>query len=380
MTGSRRIFRGLALAALAVGALALLAEGLVLLVAGSQDRSPTRLVESPIGLRLMEPNSAYWQQTKESRVEIRVNGQGMRADREFAYAKPPGMRRIVSLGDSTTVGFTVDVEETFGAVLEDRLNAAGIPVEVLNAGVPGFGTAEELVYFERELVRYAPDLVLVNFYESDIKDNVRSPLYRWEQDRLVPGATRYYPDARMTDLLRSQPVLRWLDEHSNAFAFARGEAAAFLRQRRMQAQAEASGDRGAATVAPEAFTRTDPPRRMTAALFDAFLESTGRLGIPLVIQSIPSPAWPHGELVLQEVFPVEFFDADRPGVHLLLGMDVLPPVIGDLAPYRRTNHHYAPDGHRVMGEALAALVLERGLLGSGEAGAAATPPAAPAPR
>lgn len=357
----RSLARWIALGLIAAAAAGLLAEGLVLVLFGEQERLPTRLVESNLGLRSMEPSSSYWQQTSESRVEIRTNGQGMRADREYDLAKRPGVKRVLAIGDSTTVGFTVDVSETFGAVIEDRLNAAGVPVEVMNAGVPVFGTSEELVYFEQDLLRYAPDLVLVSFYENDMKDNVRAPLYRFENERLVRGDARYYPDARVTDLLRTQPVLRWLDEHSNAFAFARGRGAALLRQRRTQARAESTT--GEASAVPAAmFTRTDPPRRMTAALFDAFYAIARARGIPLVIQSIPSPAWPEGRLVLQEVFPVEFFDSKRDGVHLVLGMDLLPQRIGELELYRRTNHHYAPDGHRVMGEALAALILERGLL------------------
>jgi lysophospholipase L1-like esterase len=350
------------LGSIAVVVLAAIVEGAVVLLFGVQERWPTRLIESPIGLRLMEPGSRFRQQTAAGAVEIRVNGQGMRADRDYAPAKPAGVRRILAIGDSTTVGFGVEVEQTFVQVLEDRLKAAGLPVEVLNAGVPGFGTSEELFHLEQELLaRYSPDLVLVSFYENDIKDNVRTPLYRWENDRLVRGAERYFPDARVTNLLRTQPLLRWLDEHSNAFAFARSQGAALLRRRRTQAGAQAT-DAAAAAVAPEKFTRTDPPRRMTAALFDAFLERTRARGIPLVIQSIPSPAWPEGRLVLQEVFPVEFFDAGRAGVSLVLGMDWLPQRIGELDLYQRTNHHFAPGGHRVMGEVLAQHILERGLL------------------
>lgn len=97
----------------------------------------------------------------------------MRADRDYSYTKRPGVQRILSLGDSFTIGFEVDYDQTFSRVMEDELNAAGRRIEVLNAGVSGFGNAEECLYLERELMKYQPDLVIVSFYANDLDDNVR---------------------------------------------------------------------------------------------------------------------------------------------------------------------------------------------------------------
>lgn len=52
--------------------------------------------------------------------------------------------RILALGDSQTFGFGVRDGETYAAVLERLLRErTGRPVEVLNAGVPGYGTADQ---------------------------------------------------------------------------------------------------------------------------------------------------------------------------------------------------------------------------------------------
>lgn len=49
--------------------------------------------------------------------------------------------RIVVLGDSLTAGLGVRPDESFPAVLQRRLSAAGSPFEVVNAGVSGDTTA-----------------------------------------------------------------------------------------------------------------------------------------------------------------------------------------------------------------------------------------------
>jgi hypothetical protein len=50
--------------------------------------------------------------------------------------KPPGVVRIVALGDSVTHGWGVARNESYPAQLEIYLRAAGHKVEVINAGVP----------------------------------------------------------------------------------------------------------------------------------------------------------------------------------------------------------------------------------------------------
>jgi hypothetical protein len=68
------------------------------------------------------------------------NSLGLRsAPGEYAPAPPPGRVRIAIIGDSFTFGTEVSFEETWGHVLEARLRAAGLDVEVLNLGVAGYG-------------------------------------------------------------------------------------------------------------------------------------------------------------------------------------------------------------------------------------------------
>jgi hypothetical protein len=87
-------------------------------------------------------------------------------------ARQPGEARVLVLGDSYAFGLGVESDETFAALLETRLRASR-PVRVLNAGVPGYGTAQELAYYEHRGERLAPDLVLLAFYQNDFEDNMK---------------------------------------------------------------------------------------------------------------------------------------------------------------------------------------------------------------
>jgi lysophospholipase L1-like esterase len=102
-------------------------------------------------------------------VRIRVNAAGLRDDREYAVPKPPGVRRLVVLGDSFTFAGKVALEETFPKRLEKRLRQAthGQPYEVLNLAVPGYNSRQQALLLEERGLAFQPDLVIVAFVLND---------------------------------------------------------------------------------------------------------------------------------------------------------------------------------------------------------------------
>jgi len=101
--------------------------------------------------------------------ELRINSLGMR-DEERARRKPPGSHRSLVLGDSEVFGWGVAQNEAFPAVLE-RLLQERHPertFEVLNAGVPGYNSVQEVRVFELRADELAPDLVLINYVDNDM--------------------------------------------------------------------------------------------------------------------------------------------------------------------------------------------------------------------
>lgn len=89
-------------------------------------------------------------------------------DRDHAPAKPRETYRIVVLGDSIAAGYRIPrTEDTFPALLERHLRTAGLPVEVLNFGVTGYNTQQEVETLRTRALAFAPDLVLVAYCHND---------------------------------------------------------------------------------------------------------------------------------------------------------------------------------------------------------------------
>lgn len=112
-----------------------------------------------------------------------INSRGLR-DREHGVKHG---RRILCLGDSFTWGAGVRSDETYARILEGETG-----LETINAGVCGWGTAQELLWLQREGFGYAPDVVVLGFFLNDFADNAsdnmfgsRRPFYTLDGGRLT---------------------------------------------------------------------------------------------------------------------------------------------------------------------------------------------------
>ncbi len=109
--------------------------------------------------------------TAEFDITITTNSHGLR-DAEHSYEKPNGTLRILGLGDSFQFGVGVQSNQTYLKLLERELQQKGFHAEVINAGVLGYGTRQELQYFKDEGRRYKPEIVILSFYQNDLLDNM----------------------------------------------------------------------------------------------------------------------------------------------------------------------------------------------------------------
>ena len=131
--------------------------------------------DSAIGYRL-KPHARMRFTTSEFTADIETNGAGLRDDEEIG-PKSPDERRIVLLGDSLVLSVQVPFHETFGELLEKRLNGRPSPYRyrVINAGVQGYGPVEEQLFFRSVAGTLQPDLVLpVVFVGNDAEEAVGS--------------------------------------------------------------------------------------------------------------------------------------------------------------------------------------------------------------
>jgi hypothetical protein len=149
--------------------------------------------DAQLGAALRPGAEGWW--TEEGRAYVKINSDGMR-DVEHAVQKPAGTLRIAILGDSYAEGRQLPIEDLFWKVLEkevshcDRSNG---PVEVLNFGVSGYGTAQELLMLRTKVWKYKPDIVVLAFLTGNdirnnskkLNDNVLLPYFVLEDDRLL---------------------------------------------------------------------------------------------------------------------------------------------------------------------------------------------------
>lgn len=103
--------------------------------------------------------------------KIVTNEWAMR-DRSRALANPDRHLRIALLGDSVIEGAHVYPDQVVNVRMETLLQRRGHRnAEVLNFGMAGIGTTQELLLFESRVRRFHPDIVVLLFVTNDVMNN-----------------------------------------------------------------------------------------------------------------------------------------------------------------------------------------------------------------
>ncbi len=296
---------------------------------------PRYVTDSGFGIRVHCSNIAIHHTTADYRISVRTNSIGSRADREFTYAKPPDVLRIVGLGDSFTFGYGVSVEDTYLARLERLLRADGLNVEVINLGVSGHGTAEELIMLGQRGLKFSPDLVIVGYCTNDIGDNVRSMLYGLdERGDLARRNSEYLPAVGVRDRLYSMAAYRFLAERSHLLYFVRRNLSELVQKRLHRDHAVAEGLDG------------DGEQRLTGALLDEIKRTCTERGVGFCLLDIPDAHRIESNLPLAYMHGVSEEDV----------VDVRPALKARLPKeevyWRRSDGHWTPAGHEIAANAL----------------------------
>ncbi len=108
-----------------------------------------------------------------------VNSHGIRGP-ELRLTKQPGQLRVIVLGDSVSVltDGSEDPELNYAGILGQHL---GQDAEVINAAIAGYTTHQQRLLFERELARYRPEVVILQYTSNDHTQYSS----RWHGDGLV---------------------------------------------------------------------------------------------------------------------------------------------------------------------------------------------------
>lgn len=215
----KKLVFGVIYAAVMLISFALVGEVLLrVLPLGAYRSAPFRQYDPEVGLALM-PSMHIVHRRGCFQGEVVTNQWGMR-DRERTLEKKPGEFRIAMLGDSAVEAVQVKPEEVVNRQMEKLLAEKGYTnVEVLNFGVEGIGTTQELVMYKEKVRKFHPDLVLLMFSWNDVMNNSSSL-----QPKSYGIHTWYAPyyDLRPDGTLRFRPVeplsggriRQFLEQHS----------------------------------------------------------------------------------------------------------------------------------------------------------------------
>ena len=266
------------------------------------------------------------------------------------------------------MGYGVDLEDSFLAQLERRLDASVGPIQIVNLSVSGHGNAEELIVLREAGLRYEPDLVLLAWHRTDLADNVRSALFGLEGGTLARKNPTYLPQVELREYLFGFAAYRWLAGSSHLYGFLReqagGAAKSLLSTVRSITQKPSPPPPAAAPpAAPESkvpgHATPGYPGRLTLALLAEMRREVRAAGAELLVLDIPNT---RGRTRFDSSFPDVEGSALEGDLHLVSPLEKFAEQPGALIYWERSHFHFTPLGCELVGEVLADYVLSRGLL------------------
>lgn len=105
-------------------------------------------------------------------------------------------KTVVVLGDSLAAGYGVDPEEAYPALLQEKINAAGLPFKIVPAGVSGDTTADGLSRLDWLLKRKV-DVLIVELGGNDGLRGIPVAVIRSNLQAIIDRAQKKYPDIKI---------------------------------------------------------------------------------------------------------------------------------------------------------------------------------------
>jgi lysophospholipase L1-like esterase len=320
-----------------------------------------------------------------------INSRGLR-DAERPYDAAPGTERILILGDSFAEGYSVPFADSVSRRLEEDLRASGRRVEVVNGGVVGYSTDQELLFYRSEAWRYGARTVVLLFFYNDILGNVLDriddapkPRFTCDASTLsVANAPLPRPERRREARLHLPPPYPW---HSAALEWVRKRLSAMPRAYDAAARLGLWARFQPREPPPElqVFSRTPPEidarawactRRLLAAVADEVDAHGARLLVAYVPSKMEVSDRDWGLTRLEYAIEPRDWDLEKVARDLAAAgaergypvLDLTPalkaadnPLLG--GPYHVHGGHWNARGHDVAARSVAAFLRGHGWVG-----------------
>ena len=172
----------------------------------------------PVMGRSYCPDTKGYLTENKVKMHTEVNADGL-LGKAYSVNRVPGKYRIALLGDSFTSGEAVDPESKFAGVWEKNLsNKIPAGVEVINFGVGGTGTWQQLQMFHIKARKYKPDLTVVAFcWCNDIENNID----KFKSGNMSPLLDQYEVEWYKRLEVKRKNFNKWLWNNSGLYQFTR---------------------------------------------------------------------------------------------------------------------------------------------------------------
>lgn len=103
---------------------------------------------------------------KEYHIDVNISSQGLR---DYTHDFSKNIYRILALGDSYTFGEGVELKDTYLSVLENLLKKryGQDNIEIIKAGLPGYGTKQEVLFLKKTISDFKPNMVILGFLPKE---------------------------------------------------------------------------------------------------------------------------------------------------------------------------------------------------------------------
>ena len=298
-------------------------------------------LDQRLGWRHVANVNRELQDETDRRVRYSTDARGLRRSADATWPPPPDHDIVLVLGDSFTDGSQVELDELFTAHLEQALDR----VAVLNAGVGGYSTVQELLLLEQWLAELVPDVVVVAVYQNDFEDNLM-PYFAGmgprPHARVRNGKTELVRDrdpSTFEPFLLPAPGRFWLYQHSAIYRSLQKNL--FLPRRGDQLWQREKRQRDALPLADQRLAMAD--------LIELLATATQTAGSELIVANIPTRDEARaGTASSDEWFATTCKRLDVPFVPLI---DTLHAGGADTA-YFPNDIHFEREGHQLAARAL----------------------------
>jgi lysophospholipase L1-like esterase len=153
-----------------------------------QDLRTEYIEGGPLGLKdpvlghVNRPNVHAHVRAPEFKVEYVVDSRGFRANNiQENNDGSDAATKILLIGDSFTFGAANQYDEIWAVKLSQLFKENDSDVEIINAGVPGYSTAQQALFLERIFDDIRPDYVVVMYLPNDLFAN--EPIEKSDDNR-----------------------------------------------------------------------------------------------------------------------------------------------------------------------------------------------------